>query len=282
MLTNTSRGTRIAAGLCALPFLFTVLAFEVLPLLLVARNSLASGEARLTLANYADIVTSGFQRNAFVTSLTLSLGTAAIAILLGLPIGVLLRRMPARLERFVLTYSNLCANFTGFPVAFAFIIMFGISGFFTLLLARLGFGDGLNIYSTGGLALVFSYFQIPLGLLLVYPSLGAITPEIVEAAQLMGARRASFWLRIGLPILWPSLLGSFILLFANAMGTYATAFAVAGGNANLVTIRIGELIQGDVFAEPNLAAALSMLLVASLAAPIAFEQLFLKRKQADA
>jgi putative spermidine/putrescine transport system permease protein len=229
------------------------------------------------LCNYADIVTSGFQRNAFMTSLALSLGTAATAVAVGLPIGIALRRMPPPLERFVLTYSNLCANFTGFPVAFAFIIMFGISGFFTLLLARLGLGDGLNIYSTGGLAVVFSYFQIPLGLLLIYPSLGAITPEIVEAAQLMGTRRLSFWLRIGLPILWPALLGSFILLFANAMGTYATAFAVAGGNANLVTIRIGELVQGDVFSEPNLAAALSMLLVASLAAPIAFEQLFLKR-----
>ena len=78
---------------------------------------------------------------------------------------------------------------------------------------------------------------------------------------------------------WPSLFGSFILLLANAMGTYATAFALAGGNANLVTIRIGELVEGDVFSEPNLADALSIVLVISLAMPIAVEQLFLRRRR---
>ena len=159
--------------------------------------------------------------------------------------------------------------------------MFGLSGFFTLLLVKLGAIDSFNIYSTGGLMLVFSYFQVPLGLLLVFPSLGALTSEIVESARLMGASRVAFWGRIGLPILWPSLLGSFILLFANAMGTYATAFALAGGNANLVTIRIGELVEGDVFSEPNLADALSILLVIALALPLAFEQFVLKRRRSD-
>ena len=182
------------------------------------------------------------------------------------------------MQRAILTYSNLCANFTGFPVAFAFIIMFGLSGFFTLLLSHFGI-ESFNLYSTGGLVLVFSYFQVPLGVLLVYPSLGALTPEIIDATSLMGVSRASFWWHIGLPILWPSLFGSFILLFANAMGTYATAFALAGGNANLVTIRIGELVEGDVFSEPNLADALSIVLVISLAMPIAVEQLFLRRRR---
>ena len=92
----------------------------------------------------------------------------------------------------------------------------------------------------------------------------AITAEIEEAAYLMGASRFVFWRRIGLPILAPSLLSAFLLLFANAMGTYATAWALVGGSANLVTIRIGELTAGDVFSDPNLADALAMLLVVSL------------------
>ena len=59
----------------------------------------------------------------------------------------------------------------------------------------------------------------------------------------MGASGHVFWRRIGLPILAPSLISVFIMLFANAMGTYATAWALVGGSANLVTIRIGELHQ---------------------------------------
>ena len=95
----------------------------------------------------------------------------------------------------------------------------------------------------------------------------------------MGATRLAFWRKIGLPILAPSLVSAFVLLFANSMGTYATAFALVGGNANLVTIRIGELVAGDVFSDPNLADALAMLLVAALAVPVVAAQIF--AKQAD-
>lgn len=281
MLAQSSRTSRIVAALFTLPFLLVLLLFEALPLAFVAAYSFFIEGAGPTLANYVEIIGSAFQRHAFASSITLSVVTAGVGIVLGLPIAVILRGMPTSLQRIVLTYSNLCANFTGFPVAFAFIIMFGLSGFFTLLLVKMGVIQSFNIYSTGGLILVFSYFQVPLGFLLVYPSLGALTPDILEAARLMGASRASFWWRVGLPILWPSLLSSFILLFANSMGTYATAFALAGGNANLVTIRIGELVTGDVFSQPNLADALSVLLVVTLAIPLAFEQLVLKRWRSD-
>ena len=98
----------------------------------------------------------------------------------------------------------------------------------------------------------------------------------------MGASRFAFWRRIGLPILAPSLVSAFLLLFANAMGTYATAWALVGGSANVVTIRIGELTAGDVFSDPNLADALAMLLVISLVVPIVVEQFLLKPRSPDA
>ena len=190
--------------------------------------------------------------------------------------------MPPGTRRAVLSYANIGANFTGFPIAFAFIIMFGFSGFFTLLLVRAGVVSGLNVYSMGGLVLVYAYFQIQLGLLLLLlPRAACVTTDIREAAHLMGASAISFWLRIGLPILAPALIGTFVFLFANAMGTYATAYALVGGNANLVTIRIGELIAGDVFSDPHQADALATLLVVSLAIPILAEQLLLKGRRRD-
>ena len=93
----------------------------------------------------------------------------------------------------------------------------------------------------------------------------------------MGASAWSFWRKVGLPLLAPALVGTFVLLFANAMGTYATAYALVGGNANLVTIRIGELIAGDVFTDPHQADALATLLVGSLLALVGVEQLFMRR-----
>ena len=278
MLETLSPQTRLIALLAAMPLLLIVLLFEVAPFVAVAFNSLHAGGA-WSVANYAELISSGFQRNAFVNSLVLSLATAAIAVCIALPIAVTLRRMPARIQNLILTYANIGANFTGFPIAFAFIIMFGLSGSFTLLLVKWGIVKELNIYSTGGLMLVYSYFQIPLALLLLFPGLGAITPDVEEAAHQMGASRLTFWRRIGLPLLAPALISCFVMLFANAMGTYATAFALVGGNANLITIRIGELVAGDVYSDPNLSDALAMILVMAIALPVLVEQLFVKGMQ---
>ena len=272
--------TRRLAFLWAIPLLLILFLFEVMPLAAVAVDGFVSNGA-WSLANYVQILGSAFQRNAFLLSIELSSATALIGVALALPIAVVLKRMPLGTRRAVLSYANIGANFTGFPIAFAFIIMFGFSGFFTLLLVRAGVVTGLNVYSMGGLVLVYAYFQIQLGLLLLLPALAAITTDIREAAHLMGASATSFWLRIGLPILAPALVGTFVFLFANAMGTYATAYALVGGNANLVTIRIGELIAGDVFSDPHQADALATLLVVSLAIPILAEQLLLKGRRRD-
>lgn len=271
--------TRLLAILFAMPLLLVLLCFEIAPLLAVAWNSFQSDDGP-TLGHYVEILSSAFHRNAFRTSCIISMATSAIGIGLALPIANLLRRMPGWLQQAVLTYANIGSNFTGFPLAFAFIIMFGISGSFTLLLAKAGLIDQFNIYSTGGLVLVYAYLQVQLAVLLLFPSLGALTPEIEESAALVGASRFAFWWQIGLPVLAPSLIGSFILLFANAMGTYATAFALVGGNANLVTLRIGELAAGDVFSDPQLADALATLLVLVLTLPVLVEQTLLRRRSA--
>jgi putative spermidine/putrescine transport system permease protein len=267
--------TRGLAALFALPLLLILLLFEIMPLGAVLIDGfIANGN--WSLANFGEILGSAFQRHAFLASFELSTASAVLGVVVALPIAVILQRLPRNIRRLVLSYANIGANFTGFPIAFAFIIMFGFSGLFTLLLVHAGLVKGLNVYSMAGLVLVYAYFQIQLGLLLLYPALAAITPDLREAARLMGASTASFWRKVGLPILFPALVGTFVLLFANAMGTYATAYALVGGNATIVTIRIGELIGGDVFSDPHQADALASILVVALALPVLAEQLYLR------
>jgi putative spermidine/putrescine transport system permease protein len=266
--------------LTTIPLLLILAGFEVAPMLAVLVSSVFRGGS-LSLGNYGEIIASSYQRAAFVSSLWLSVLTTVIGLVLALPLARILRRMGGRVQSLVLTYSNIGANFTGFPLAFAFIIMFGLSGTFTLILQRLGLVEDLNIYSTGGLVLVYSYFQVCLGILVLFPAMRALTPEMDEAAAILGVPRWRFWWRVGLPVLRPSLISAAILLFANAMGTYATAFALAGGNANLVTIHIGELVSGDVYSDPNLANALAVILVVTLILPIAAQHIWSSRRPRD-
>ena len=54
-----------------------------------------------------------------------------------------------------------------------------------------------------------------------------------------------------------------ITLFANGMGAYATAYALVGGNYNLLAVRIGSLVAGDVVNGPQLGNALAVILAFS-------------------
>jgi putative spermidine/putrescine transport system permease protein len=90
--------------------------------------------------------------------------------------------------------------------------------------------------------------------------------EWSEAAATLGASPWQFWRYVGFPILWPSFLGTLSLLFANAFGAIATAYALTGSSLNIITILLFAQIRGDVLHDPNLgyALALGMILITGL------------------
>jgi putative spermidine/putrescine transport system permease protein len=160
------------------------------------------------------------------------------------------------------------SNFAGIPLALAFIFTIGRTGFLTVVLKAIGFdmyGTGFTIYSKIGIEIVYFYFQLPLMVLIIAPAIDGLKKEWREASENAGASTLQFWRYIALPVLMPSLLGSMILLFGNAFGAQATAFALTGGFIPLVTIVIGGQLSGDALGDQNLGYALAMGMVAIMA-----------------
>ena len=146
----------------------------------------------------------------------------------------------------------------------------GRTGLVTTLLVT--FFD-FNIYSTGfnllsfwGLTLTYLYFQIPLMVLIITPALDGLKREWREASEILGATRAQYWRHVALPVLWPSIMGTTLLLFANSFGAIATAYALTGSAFNIITIKLYAQIQGDVLHNQNLgyALALGMIVITGL------------------
>src|SRR5204863_8587006 len=108
-----------------------------------------------------------------------------------------------------------------------------------------------------GVEITYLYFQIPLMLLVIAPAIDGLRREWSEASANLGASRLQYWIRIGGPILMPSLLGAVILLFGNAFAAYATAYSLTAGTVNLVPILIGAYYSGNVLDNPHLAQALA-------------------------
>ncbi len=79
-------------------------------------------------------------------------------------------------------------------------------------------------------------------------------------------------------MLTPALLGTFVILLANALGAYATVYSLTTGNFNVIPIRIAALVAGDVFLDPNMASALAMVLVGLMMAFITLVHQWLLRR----
>ncbi|RKP50026.1 ABC transporter permease subunit [Cohnella endophytica] len=249
-----------------IPFAVMVLAFQVAPILSMLMGSFSkSGGSGFTFKQYDKILHSAFYLQAIKNSFLISAYSSIVGIIVGLLCAYSITRFSPRIRDRLLMLSNMTSNFAGVPLAFAYIILLGNNGVFTLLFKQWGwsvFAD-FNLYSWTGLVLVYVYFQVPLALLLLYPSFYGIRDQWKEAASLLGANRWQFWRSVGLPMLTPAIFGTLGILFANAMGAYATAYALVGGNYNLLAIRIGSLVAGDIVNQPELGNALAVLLALS-------------------
>ncbi|WP_137279473.1 ABC transporter permease [Pseudomonas rhizoryzae] len=267
------------ALLLLLPFLLVFGAFQLAPLAWIALNSFQASDGSWGLANYGEILGSPFYLQAIRLSLEISLWSSVLGLVISLIGAYSLTRVESRLRGFVVAFTNMTSNFAGVPLAFAFIILLGINGCLTLALQRLGLLESFNLYNRGGLILIYTYFQIPLGVLLLLPAFEALKQDWREAAALLGAGTWQYWRHIGLPVLSPALIGTFIILLANALGAYATVYALTSGNFNVVPVRIAALVSGDIDLEPNLAAALAMLLVAFMTLITLVHQWMLRRSR---
>ncbi len=243
-------------------FLFAIL-FLLWPTARLVIGAFQDADGNFTLGNIQGL----FQPqilSAYAISLKVSLASAVGGAIMGflLAWAVVLGGLPRWLRPTLLTFSGVASNFAGVPLAFAFLATLGRTGLVTVLLRD---WFGFNLYATGfnllsffGLTLTYLFFQIPLMVLILTPALDGLKREWREAAAILGATNAQYWRMVAFPILWPSLLGTTLLLFANAFGAIATAYALTGSSLNIVPILLYAQIRGDVLHNQNLGYALAL------------------------
>ncbi|NGO51791.1 ABC transporter permease [Mesorhizobium camelthorni] len=257
------RGVRLPLHwLGVAPFFIFALMFLILPTLYLIVGAFQNNEGEFTFANIAELMQPSI-RSAYWISIRISLASALLGGLAGLAIAVAIVRggLPEWIRAATLTFSGVASNFAGVPLAFAFIATLGRLGLVTVLLNT---WFGINIYALGfnllsfwGLTLTYLFFQIPLMVLIIVPAIDGLKKEWAEAAATLGATQAQYWRMVALPVLWPSFLGTVLLLFANAFGAIATAYALTGSQLNIVPILLYAQIRGDVLHNPHLGYALA-------------------------
>ncbi len=257
-----------------LPFFLFIGAFLLYPAVSIVVQTFTDPASGLTLQHILDLNTP-FIRSSYIYTIELSLVTALGGGLLGflLAYAITVGKLPRFVRATVLTFSGVASNFAGIPLAFAFIATLGQLGLVTQWLRSIGIVlyPSFSLYSFWGLAITYIYFQIPLMVLVVAPALDGLKREWREASENLGATSYQYWRYVAFPVLMPSLLGAMALLFGNAFGAHATAFALTGGGSqgSVVTILIGAQLSSDALSNPGLGNALAFGMIVIMGITIA-------------
>jgi putative spermidine/putrescine transport system permease protein len=246
-----------------IPFGVYVGLFLLLPTAIVVFGAFVDKNGAFTLGNFS-FLTQDYVVRAFISSVILSVASALVGAVTGavFAYAVATGNPDGALRRIVTSASGVLAQFGGVTLAFAFIASIGLEGLVTLWLQDRGiniYPNQIWLFEMPGLVLVYTYFQIPLMVLVFLPALDGIRPQWREATDSLGGTSWHYWRYVAGPLLAPAFLGAALLLFANAFSAYATAAALINQGNPLVTLLIGNLLQSEVgLSDPGKAKILAL------------------------
>lgn len=278
------RSRRIGwAWLGLVPFLAYLALFLLLPTILAVVTGFQDDRGAFTWDNVTalvdPVITATFWNSTWVSLLTAVIGAVIGALvcfaMLGLP-------ETGAVRASVDAASGVLAQFGGVMLAFVMVATLGTQGVVTRFLAEAFgidiFAQGAWIYSLPGLIPAYIVFQVPLMVITFMPALAALRPQWAEAHLTLGGTRAGFWLHVGLPVLAPSFLATFLLLFTNAFSSYATAAALASQGSSIVPLQIRTALTSEtVLGRENLAGSLALGMIVVVAAAMVVYNLVQRR-----
>ena len=196
--------------LALLPFLFIVVMYELLPLIMLVVDSFGldkKPDIRFSLDNYTKIFSTLSYKTSILNSLRITLISTAVGIVVAFLGARAAYNSRGKFRKAFMTVLNMTSNFAGVPLAFAYMIILGNAGVVKQIASQYGidFIRNFDLYTSGGLTLMYIYFQIPLSTLLLIPAFNGIRAEWNEANMLLGGNSLHFWGKIGIPILLASI-----------------------------------------------------------------------------
>ena len=239
--------------------------YEIVPLITVIVKSFQpDGGTGFTLENYQSVFSKLLYQKAIINSIKISLTSAVAGIIIAFLGARAAHQHQGKLNHIFMTVLNMVSNFAGIPLAFAYMILLGNAGLVVNIGKELGINalSTYNLYTMNGMSLIYIYFQIPLSTLLLIPAFDGVQKQWKEACTLLGGTPGIFWRKVGIPVLMPSILGTFSVLFANALAAYATIYALMMDNIALLPVQIAGCFTGEVKIRAGLGGALSVVMMA--------------------
>ncbi|SEC53332.1 iron(III) transport system permease protein [Pseudomonas mohnii] len=200
---------------------------------------------------------------ALFSSLALSLGGAALCLVLAVPVGLLVVRYKGQLAIWAERLPYLLHALPGLVIALALV-------YFALHYVPM-------LYQTSALLLIaYALLFLPLAQAPIRTALNKAAPQLEEAARTLGSSSFSAFCRVTLPIIFPALGAAFALVFLDAMKELTATLLLSPTGLNTLATEVWAHTANVEFAAAAPYAAL-LILVSGLPVYLLTTRMYLTR-----
>ena len=220
----------------------------------------------LDFANYALLAEDELYWRAALSSVRIAAAATAILALVGLPFALAMARAPRRWQP-LLVALVVVPFWTSFLIrVYAWTAILRPDGLLDRALAGLGLPPAGLLNSEPAVLLGLVYTYLPFMVLPLYAVLERMDGRLVEAARDLGARPATAFLTVTLPLALPGLGAGALLCFIPMVGEFVVPDLLGGSD----TLMIGRVLWSEFFSNRDwpLAAAVAVLLLVLVLGPL--------------
>ena len=222
------------------PYFAWMMLFILVPILLVAYFAFTTGDSStpgtfvLSFENFKRFL-SPIYVGVLWRSLSLAMFSTLICFILGYPIAYIIaskKKSKTRNNLILLFVIPMWMNFL--LRTYAWLTILGKNGIINLLLNKLGFQSLDLLYNNGAVALSMVYNFLPFMVLPIYSVLIKMDRSLIEAAEDLGASKASVFKKVIFPLSIPGVMTGFTMVFTPAVSTFIISNLLGGNKTNLM------------------------------------------------
>lgn len=196
----------------------------------------------LTLRNYVSVFTDSYYQLTLLNTLLVSSVCTALALPLAFPAAYWLARLDSR-------YKSLVVILTLFPLMIGGVVrtagwmaLVGTDGAINVGLMRLGIISApvQMMYTNGMVVVGLLALALPYMILTLSATIESIPRHLEEAATNLGANAMTRFFRVILPLAWPGVAASSVLVFIMSMNAYSTPRLLGGPQFRMMSPAIYE------------------------------------------
>jgi putative spermidine/putrescine transport system permease protein len=178
-------------------------------------------EPAFVLSNYARLFSDLFLGN-LAFSLSLSMVVAVVSVSVAFPFTYLLTRLSLRWQTVWLVFLLSVLSLSEVIVAFSWSVLLSKTAGVSNVFVWLGLLGEAQSYTPGLIAEVcgYGYLTLPYTVLMLYPQMSRLDPELMQAARTMGASPQRAFFDVLVPVMRRPIVAALILVFVFTLGIY--------------------------------------------------------------